>query len=187
MQVGLDGPQRSSGLARDLVEGQFTEESQGDHLAIGLRQGGQRHANIRGALRAEGQLDGIVSRCGVDRRLVDGHLDPSAQALAVPIRWITPRDGAPTPNLAQSDPGRDACHPRNERSVSAPAGKGAIGGHKALLCGILRVVHITKDAVADPDHLPGVSIDQVPEGLAVAGQHGIDRRSIDREVRRVIR
>ncbi len=87
---------------------------------------------------------------------------------------IEPRDAASLAGLAEGDPDRDAGQPGTERSVATPAGERSIRGHEGLLGGVLGFMQVPEDPMARPDDRRGLSIDEVAEGVTVAGEDGID-------------
>ena len=118
MQVGLDGAQRSTGLARDLVERRVGEEAQRDDLAIRLGQRRDRGAQLGGALGADGQ----ARRVGpVARRR--GAARSAARETSCPGRsstWAAARGPATRPcrgDLPGAGRGGRRCGPATPRSA----------------------------------------------------------------------
>ena len=176
--MGLDRAERPLRLTRDLLERQVAEEAQRDDLAVRLGQGGDGAADVGGPLRANGDAR-RVRRCDRGRSTASvaaaaadppvGSSAPVGSSQVTERRW---------PRLAQSDPDRDPGQPRAERAVAAPARERAVGGHERLLGGVLGLVQVAEDAVAGPDDRGRFALDEEAEGIAVAGEHGIDDRAV---------
>ena len=189
MEVGLDGPERSTGLAGDLVEAQLAEEPQRDDLAVRLGERRRRRARTsvaRSARRASD--DGSVMRPRPSSDAWSIAADRSGRVVRRRSRPNGSRHATDRPlaGLAQGDPDRDARQPRPERAVAAPAGERAIGGHECLLGGILGLVEVAEDPVAGPDDRRRLALDEAAEGVAVAGEDGLDRGAVAGEVDRPV-
>ncbi len=161
MEVGLDRAEGSTGLGGDLHEAELAEEPQGDDLAIGLIQPGDRAPKVGGALGADRGQSGIRAARKVDRR---GR-----------IRRIDPGDVAAALGPADRDPDRDPRQPGAEGTVAAPTGKAAERNHEGLLGRILGLMEIAEDAMAGANDGSRFAIDEDPERVTVAGQDGVDR------------
>jgi len=65
-----------------------------------------------------------------------------------------------------------------ERAVAPPAGERAVGGHERLLGGVLGLMQIAEDAMAGPDDRHRLAFDELPVGIPVACEDGIDDRAL---------
>jgi hypothetical protein len=159
-KVGLDGPERTTRLGGDLVEAQFTEEAQGDDLAIWLVQAADRRPDPGGALGPQRGDRGIRAARQVDAgsRLVR----------------IDPGHVAPGLGPTERDPDGDPRQPRPERTVAAPAGEAPEGGHERFLSCVLGLMKVPDDAVAGADDGSRFPLDEDPERVPVTGQDGLD-------------
>ena len=110
-------------------------------------------------------------------RIVGGH-----RALAG-SQGVAPRDGPSLAGLSQRDPDPDPRQPRTEWPLPSPARELPIRGHHGLLRGILGVGPIPEDPMARPNERDRFALDQAAEGLAVAGQDGVDDGAFVREGR----
>ena len=82
------------------------------------------------------------------------------------------------PSTPQRETDRDARQPRSERTVAAPARERPIGGHESLLGDVLGLVQVAEDPMAGAHDRRGFALDELAEGISVAGEHGIDDRAV---------
>ena len=84
----------------------------------------------------------------------------------------------PLAESSQRDAHGDPRQPRAERAVAAPAGERPIGGHECLLGDVLGLVQVAEDAMARSDDRRRLALDEVTEGVAIAGEDGIHDRAV---------
>ncbi len=94
------------------------------------------------------------------------------------IPRLEPRDRSPFAGLPDGDAHRDARQPGAERTVAAPAGERAIGGHECLLGSVLGFVQVAEHPMARPDDRCRFTLDQVAIGIAIAGEDGVHDRAV---------
>ena len=126
------------------------------------------------ALGAQREHRGIGAGADRDRLRVAGRRRRIATAGHAAGRRVEPADGAPLADLAQGDADRDAGQPRTERALAAPARERSVGGHERLLRGVLGLVEVAEDPMAGPDDRRRFALDQMPIGITVAGEDGVD-------------
>ena len=178
MKMRLHGPQRSFGLAGDLVERELAEEAQRDRPRDTARAGSTtafrrsaarsaRRASIAGSVRGPAAID-CASMAA----------DAGSPASGPVGRRVDPGDGAPLTDLAQRDANGDAGQPGTERPLATPPGERSIGGHERLLGGVLGLVEVAEDPMAGSDDRRRFALDQMAERVSVAGEDGFDDRAV---------
>jgi hypothetical protein len=158
--VGLDRTDWPSSLVRDLVEAEIAEEPERHGLAVRLVETGDGRPDIRGARGPERGHGRIRAAGQIERTIRIGGIDP--------------RDVAPLLCPPERDPDGDPGEPRPDRAIGPPAGEASEPHHERLLGRILGFMEVPQDPVARPDDRRRLALDEDAEGLAIAGEDGVD-------------